>query len=81
VVNKVAAPETFHIEVAPVDGMQVVLPMPTVSLPPMGDARVPMFLSMPRARFHGDFAVHATVRRGDDAKDAIQVAGPFLGPS
>ena len=80
IVNKVATPRAFQIEVEPVDGMGVVLPTPTVSLGPMGDARVPVFLSMPRSRFHGHLQVHVTVRRGDQATDAIQVVGPFLGP-
>jgi polyferredoxin len=80
IVNKVATPRAFQIEVEPVDGMGVVLPTPTVSLGPMGDARVPVFLSMPRARFLGHLEVHVTVRRGDQASDAIRVVGSFLGP-
>jgi cytochrome c oxidase accessory protein FixG len=80
-VNKVAAPQTYRIEVEPVDGMQVVVPTATVSVPSMGDSRVPVFLSMARARFHGDFKVHLTVQHGDDAKGAVHVLGTFLGPT
>ena len=80
VVNKIAAPETYRIEVAPVEGVQVVLPSPEISLGSLGDARVPIFLSMPRAAFHDDFEVRMTVRRAGDTKHEVQVAGTFLGP-
>ncbi len=80
-VNKVAAARTYRIEVDPVDGMQVVLPMPTVALPSLGNSLVPLFLSLPRSAFHGDVAVHVTVRSEEDAKGVVQVAAQFPGPS
>ena len=80
-VNKLAAAETYRIDVEPVDGMQVVLPMPDIPLASLADMRVPIFLSMPRAKFHGDFKVHVTIRRDGVTDEKIDVVGTFLGPS
>jgi cytochrome c oxidase accessory protein FixG len=80
IVNKVAAPRTFRIVVDPVDGMQVVLPLSTVSLPAMGSAHAPFFLSMSRARVHGNFPVRVNVYREDDASHPVEVRGTFVGP-
>ena len=43
--------------------MTVVLPMPTVTLAPLSDVRVPVFLSVPRDRFHAEFPVRVRVVR------------------
>ena len=40
-VNKRSTAATYRMEVEPADGMTVVLPMPTVTLPPLSDVRVP----------------------------------------
>jgi cytochrome c oxidase accessory protein FixG len=80
-VNKRAAAETYRIEVEPQTGMGVVLPIPTVTLGSLSDARIPMFLSMPRDRCHGDLVVRVRVTRTDDLGDAATVAATFLGPS
>jgi len=66
--------------VDPVDGMQVVLPLSTVSLPAMGSAHAPFFLSMSRARVHGNFPVRVNVYREDDASHPVEVRGTFVGP-
>lgn len=81
VVNKRATAETYHVEVKGAQPVGVVLPMANVSVAPLSDVRVPVFLSVPRADFHGDFAVHARVVREADERDAIRVTGTFLGPS
>jgi cytochrome c oxidase accessory protein FixG len=80
-VNKRAAPETYRVEVDRPDGMNVVLPLPTVTVDSLADTRIPMFLSVPRDRFHGDVAVRIHVVRAGDARDATTVAATFLGPS
>jgi cytochrome c oxidase accessory protein FixG len=80
-VSKRPTPETYRLEVQPVDGMSVVLPMPTVAVDPLSDARVPLFLSMPRDRFHQGFPVRVRVVRSGDQRDERVVAGTFLGPS
>jgi cytochrome c oxidase accessory protein FixG len=80
VVNKRSDTATYAIEVEPADGMSVTLPMPTVTLSALSDVRVPVFVSVPRERFHGDFPVHVRVVRTDDARDSLRVTGRFLGP-
>ncbi|HEY3820296.1 MAG TPA: cytochrome c oxidase accessory protein CcoG [Polyangiaceae bacterium] len=81
VVNKRSDSATFRVEVEPADGMTVVLPVPTVTLPPLSDARVPVFLSVPRDRYRASFPLRARVTRADDPRDAVLVTGTFLGPS
>ena len=81
VVNKRSAPESFRIEVERQEGMNVVLPLPTVTVGPLTDTRVPLFLEMPRARVRGDLPVRVRVVRIDDPRDGITVSGTFLGPT
>jgi cytochrome c oxidase accessory protein FixG len=80
IVNKRSGATTYRMEVEPADGMTAVLPMPTVTLPALSDTHVPVFLSVPRERFHGGFPVRVRVSRSDDARDTLLVAGSFLGP-
>ncbi|HLK39880.1 MAG TPA: 4Fe-4S dicluster domain-containing protein, partial [Polyangiaceae bacterium] len=79
-VNKRATPETYRLQVLPVDGVTVVLPMPSVAIAPMADARVPLFLSVPRDTFRAEFPVRVRVVRTADERDARAVTGTFLGP-
>jgi hypothetical protein len=81
VVNKRAAPERYRIEVDPAEGMGALVPMATVSIPALGDARIPVFLTVPRDRFRGEFPVHLRVARDDNPARAAIVSGIFLGPS
>jgi len=81
IVNKRATAESYRVEVEPCAGMSAVMPLPTVVIRPLGDARVPVFLSVRSDQFHGDFPVRARVVRLADVSDAIQVSGAFLGPS
>lgn len=81
VVNKRATAETYRVEVEGAQPVGVVLPMSNVSVAPLSDVQVPVFLSVPRAEFHGDFSLRARVVREDDLNDAIRVTGTFLGPS
>jgi cytochrome c oxidase accessory protein FixG len=80
-VNKRSAPETYRIEVEPQEGLSVLLPMSTVQVGSLTDARVPMFLSIPRDRFTRDVPIRVHVTRVDDARETTAVAGTFLGPS
>jgi cytochrome c oxidase accessory protein FixG len=80
-VNKRADVETYRIEVERADGMTVVLPMQDVALQPMGSTRVPLFLTVSRGSFHGEFAVRVHVVRKADARDELTATATFLGPS
>jgi cytochrome c oxidase accessory protein FixG len=79
IVNKIAAPRTFHVEVEPVDGMAVVLPLAEVTVPELGSVHAPVFLTVPSAKLHGSFPVHATVVAAD-GREAVKVSGTFIAP-
>jgi len=55
--------------------------MQKVNLAPLADMRVPVFLSVPRDAFQGDFPVRVNVVRSGAAGESILVTGTFLGPS
>ena len=80
-VNKRTAPERYRVEVDPTDGMSVLLPMTTVVVAALGDTRVPMFLSVPRQQFRGEFSVRVRITHDDGQGGAAIVTGTFLGPS
>jgi cytochrome c oxidase accessory protein FixG len=80
-VNKRSDPASYAITVEPAPGLTAVVPMATVTLQPLSDTRVPVFLSVPREAFHADFPVHVEVARTGDAHDSTVVTGTFLGPS
>lgn len=80
-VNKRSDVAELRIDVQPAPDMSVVVPMQTVTLAPLRDMRVPVFLSVPTAVFHGDFPVRVNVVRVGDARDSTLVTGTFLGPS
>jgi cytochrome c oxidase accessory protein FixG len=80
-VNKRSEAASYRIDVEPAEGMRVVMPMPTVAIPAMSDTRVPVFLSVPRGLFRGDFPIHVRVTHVDDPRPALLVSGTFLGPS
>ena len=61
--------------------MSAIVPMQTVSIAGLDGTRVPVFLSVPREQFHGDFPVRARVSRVGDPRDVVTVTGTFLGPT
>jgi cytochrome c oxidase accessory protein FixG len=81
IVNKRSETASFIIEVEPSPGMTAIVPMRTVTLHPLSDTRVPVFLSLPRDAYHGDLPVQVDVQRTGDARDAAVVTGTFMGPS
>jgi cytochrome c oxidase accessory protein FixG len=80
-VNKRSDAATFRVEVDPSPEMTAVVSMPSVTLPGLSDARVPVILSVPRERFHGDFPVRVHVERASDQRDSAVATATFLGPS
>ncbi len=80
-VNKRTAPERYRVAVDPTEGMSVVLPMTTVVVAALGDARVPMFLSVPRQQFRREFSVRVRIVHDDGLGGTAVVTGTFLGPS
>jgi cytochrome c oxidase accessory protein FixG len=80
-VNKRSQPGVYRVQVEPASGLTAVVPMTTVSLPALSDARVPVFPSVPRDAYRADFTFRVDVGRVDDPKDTTIVTGTFLGPS
>jgi cytochrome c oxidase accessory protein FixG len=80
VVNKRADAVRYRVEVEPSPGVSSVVPLPVVSVESLGDARVPVFLTVPRAAFRSEFPVVVHVVPVDHPAPARTLAGTFLGP-
>jgi cytochrome c oxidase accessory protein FixG len=80
VVNKRNERATLLIEPVPPENVTVVAPIREVTLDPFGSVNVPLFISIPRSGYRGEFSVPVRVRvvGGDEAKT---LSAPFLGPS
>ncbi len=79
-VNKRGGREAFSLRVEAPPSVAVVLPLPRVEVGALGDARVPVFLSMPRGAFERDEPIRVVVRReGAPPGDAFEVRANFLG--
>jgi cytochrome c oxidase accessory protein FixG len=81
VVNKRAQSVEYSVEVDAAPGMTALVPMPVVTVDPLGDARVPMFLAVRRGAFRSEFAVHVRVRPSHEPDRAATVTATFLGPA
>jgi len=80
-VNKRAEAVEYRIDVDPAEGMTALVPMPTVIVAPLGDVRVPMFLTVASGHFRSEFPVRVRVGRTSAPGDATVVSATFLGPS
>jgi cytochrome c oxidase accessory protein FixG len=79
-VNKRKGREAFALAVEAPPQAAVVLPLPRVEIDGLGDARVPLFVSMPRAAFERDAPLRVVVRReGAPAGEAFAARATFLG--
>lgn len=79
VVNKRAEAVSYRVEVVPAAGMSALVPLPVVSVPPLGDVRVPFFVTVPRADFNAEFPVVVHVLPAGRATMTTLTA-TFLGP-
>jgi cytochrome c oxidase accessory protein FixG len=79
-VNKRAEAVTYRVDVEPVPGMTALVPTPTVAVDGLGDARIPVFLTVSRPEFHAEFSVRIRVAPVDAPAKTMQVSGTFLGP-
>lgn len=76
VVNKSSQPTTFTLAAAPGNDVDVLVPIGSVEIEPMGSRRVPIFASQPEARFTGSRPVVVRVETPQSRKD---VRATFLG--
>ncbi|MBX3260490.1 MAG: cytochrome c oxidase accessory protein CcoG [Labilithrix sp.] len=75
-VNKSSTPATFTIVPAAPDDLEVLVPIPSVEIEPLGSRRVPFFVSLDESRFTGDRPVTLRVTSDGVSKD---VGTRFLG--
>jgi polyferredoxin len=81
-VNKRPTTETFVLEPEAVPGLAFVVPIREATLDSLASTRLPVFVTIDRAAFHGDFAIHLRVRRKDAlTEDAISATAKFVGPA
>lgn len=79
-VNKTSAPVTYLIEPDPILGVTFVVPLARVEVPAMGNVRGPVFVTLPKSAYTGDFPVHIKVRpEGGAPGDERVVIAQFLG--
>jgi hypothetical protein len=85
-VNKHPAPATFHLRVEAAQGgtsVSVVVASPELTLAPLEGARVPVFVSVPRADYRGPFALAVAITDDDTGGRTTpgRATARFLGPS
>ena len=80
-VNKRGGEETYDIKAEPAPGLSFVIATPEVTLPSLGQARVPVFITNDQSQRRGDFLVHLSVhRRGAPEGERVIVKAKFVGP-
>jgi polyferredoxin len=77
-VNKRDQAADYHVTVDAAEGLTSVVPMASVRVAALADARVPIFLSVPRGAFAREFTVR--VRVAHDGEAPAIVTATFLGP-
>jgi len=80
IVNKRAQSAQYRLDVDPAEGMSALVPMPTVTVDALGDVRVPLFVTVPRAMFRSEFPVHVRVTPLEGGEAPTTVTASFLGP-
>jgi cytochrome c oxidase accessory protein FixG len=53
IVNKTSKPARFLVTPEPLEGLEVIAPMSTVEIEPLGNRRVPFFVTMDESKQHG----------------------------
>ncbi|MEO6420142.1 MAG: cytochrome c oxidase accessory protein CcoG [Polyangiaceae bacterium] len=78
-VNKRSDPTTFEIIPEPSPGATFVVPLAKITLASLGSADAPIFVTVARGDYHGEFPVHVSIRANGAPARALIL--PFLGPS
>lgn len=80
-VNKQDHPVAFEIRPEPVDGVSFVVPLARVTVGPMTSVHAPVFVTMDRSRFTGQFPVEVRIVKASGDDEGKLATAPFLGPS
>ena len=78
VVNKRSETTSFAIEPVAAPDTEFLVPLRTVVLAPFGSVEVPIFVSVPRAAYRGEFPIRVKITPSAGAP--IEVTMSFLGP-
>ena len=78
IVNKHSRVTTFTVEPRVAPNAEFLVPIRTVTLPPLGSADVPVFVTVQRASFRAEFPVRIAVV--PNVGSAVEVTAAFLGP-
>lgn len=78
IVNKRAERTSFEVAPQACPSCSFIVPLGTVTLDAMGSMNAPVFVSVPRAAFAGEFSVQITVK--SQAGEQKVVPAQFLGP-
>lgn len=80
VVNKTNERHTYLVEPEAQPGVTFVVPLARVEVPPLGDVAAPVFVSVKRAEYKGDFDFHMKVSpEGGRAGDERSLRAKFVG--
>ena len=77
--NKRGDPTTFEIVPEASPGAVFIVPLAKITLASLGSAHAPIFVTVARADYHGEFAVHVAVSA--NGAPVRRLVLPFLGPS
>ena len=78
-VNKRSEAQTYAITVTPPAGVSAIVPIPRPEVAGLGDAHLPLVLTMPTASYQGDGKAHVTIVSEGNASDTKTITVPFLG--
>lgn len=79
-VNKNRDTTEYEIRVETLPGATTILPLHNVMLAPLGQARLPLFVTLPESAYHHEFTVYVVIRNKKTG-ESLRVKAPFLGPN
>ncbi len=80
VVNKTNEKHVYLIEPEPQPGVNFVVPLARVEVPPLGDVEAPIFVTTKKADYKGDFDVHLKIKPENGASgEEVVVRAKFVG--
>ncbi len=79
-VNKRSDRTTFAVEPEPAPGATFVVPLRQVTLEPLAAIDLPVFVSVPKAEYKGEFTVAVLLRAEASGGESKRATSRFLGP-
>jgi cytochrome c oxidase accessory protein FixG len=81
-VNKQSEPRTFTLRPVQPAGvaMDYVLPSRSITLPSLGERRLPLFVTIPESAYRRHLLVQVEITMDGPASETLHVEAPFIGP-